>query len=363
MSSVATEPAEPGMAERPHPGQRHDSEPRPDRIPSGGEGHPRSRRIPFAKLVTYYTVTAVGFGLLIALVPDARRALVSPLPFSSWLAGTAPAQGTVPAEIVFGTESVATHLLHRTSILLLVLLSTLVPVVPVTWVYMLTRRLRFDRSLVQSMFLLPIVVAGILLVIRNSIAVAFGLVGIVAAVRFRNTLKDPKDAAYIFLALGIGLAAGVQAVDVALVMSLIFNLVVLTLWKFNIGSIYRGRYGRTGIFATGDEHLWIGQEFEARKEMREKLKKEAREMKSDGILLVHSPDARAARRVVEECLAEEARDWELVDIPAGPGTFSTLEYLVRLRRRTPPAELLGELDDRSVEEIASAEYIPFRRQR
>ena len=48
--------------------------------------------------------------------------------------------------------------------LLLLLVAYLVPVAPVSWVYMLTKRLRYDPSLVQSMFLLPIVVAGILLV-------------------------------------------------------------------------------------------------------------------------------------------------------------------------------------------------------
>ena len=35
-----------------------------------------------------------------------------------------------------------------------------------------------------------------------------GAAGVVAAVRFRNTLRDTKDAVYVFLAVGIGLAWG-----------------------------------------------------------------------------------------------------------------------------------------------------------
>src|SRR2546430_17115929 len=43
------------------------------------------------------------------------------------------------------------------------------------------------------------------------------------AVRFRNTLKDTKDAVYIFLALAVGVAAGVYAPTVAAVMSVMFR--------------------------------------------------------------------------------------------------------------------------------------------
>jgi polyphosphate kinase len=89
------------------------------------------------------------------------------------------------------------------------------------------------------------VVAGIVLIIRDSLALAFSLAGVVAAVRFRNTLKDTKDAVYIFLAVGIGLAAGVQALVVALILSILFNLVVFALWKLEARQVIR----RTDEFA------------------------------------------------------------------------------------------------------------------
>jgi hypothetical protein len=94
--------------------------------------------------------------------------------------------------------------------------------------------------------ILPIVVAGIALVVKNSLALAFSLAGIVAAVRFRNTLKDPRDAVYIFLVIAIGLSAGVQALDVALAMSLAFNFVVLLVWKHNVGRSTAGATGARG---------------------------------------------------------------------------------------------------------------------
>ena len=82
---------------------------------------------------------------------------------------------------------------------------------PVAWVYLLTRAKRgYQQSVVQLLIVLPTVVAGIVLLVKYSLALAFSLAGIVAAVRFRNTLDDSKDAVYVFLATAIGLAAAVN---------------------------------------------------------------------------------------------------------------------------------------------------------
>ena len=333
----------------------------PRRVGDGRNERPNRRSLtkPLAALFAYYATASVLLGLLVAEVPLAQRVLLSPLPFSSWGVDAAPASVSLPTAPVPPAD-VLLALVQRGATLLLLLVACLVPVAPVSWVYMLTKRLRYDPSLVQSMFLLPIVVAGILLVVQNSIAVAFGLVGVVAAVRFRNTLADPKDAAYIFLTLGIGLASGVQSVDVAMGMSFVFNVVVLTLWRFNIGSIYRGSYGRTGIFTIGRKEHWLAAGLDPDEEVRTKLKQEPESFDPDGILLVHTSDATAGRRVVEECLSEQARDWVLLDELPRSGRIVTLEYLLRLKRRHTAVELLAELDDRSLEEVAAAEYIPYR---
>src|SRR6185295_9772931 len=82
---------------------------------------------------------------------------------------------------------------------------------------------------------------------KNSLALSFGLGSILAAIKFRNTLDDTKDASFFFLTTGIGLAAGVQALGVALVLSLGFNLVVLGLWVLDIG---RAPVQMGGVLAT-----------------------------------------------------------------------------------------------------------------
>ena len=102
---------------------------------------------------------------------------------------------------------------------------------PLSWTYMGTRRKKgFDQAVAQTIVLLPIAVAGIVVVVQDSIALAFSLAGIVAAVRFRTTLKKVSDALYIFAAVGVGLACGVGAVGVAGLISGFFNFTILILW-------------------------------------------------------------------------------------------------------------------------------------
>ena len=59
--------------------------------------------------------------------------------------------------------------------------------------------------------------------------------GIAGAVRFKNSLKSSGDALYILLSVGIGLASGIGAVELALVMSLAFNYCFVVLWTSEYG--------------------------------------------------------------------------------------------------------------------------------
>jgi hypothetical protein len=124
---------------------------------------------------------------------------------------------------------------------LLTMFSAVILMLPVAWVYVLTRAKKgFSQSTVQTLIFLPIVVAGTVLLVRSSLALAFGLGGVVGAVAFRNRLQDPKDAIYIFLAISVGLAAGAQVMPVALAISMFFNLIVLVAWRADFGRMPAG---------------------------------------------------------------------------------------------------------------------------
>ena len=115
--------------------------------------------------------------------------------------------------------------------------------VPVSWVYFITSRARrIDQSFLQTIMILPIVVTGIAMIVVNSLALAFSLAGVVAAVRFRFTLNQPSDAMYIFVAIGIGLGSGIGALGVAAVISFTFVVATLIIWKLEYGKTLSGPF-------------------------------------------------------------------------------------------------------------------------
>ncbi|MGH7574920.1 MAG: DUF4956 domain-containing protein [Longimicrobiales bacterium] len=311
------------------------------------------------RLALYYVALITIAGLLIREFPLVRRALITPsIPVIGEGAALIMGQGEPPSWRT--TPALLAGLLDRTITTLLVIAGAVALAIPVAWTYMVTKRLRFDPGLVRSVVILPIAVAGIVLVVKNSLAIAFSLAGIVAAVRFRNTLKDPRDAVFVFLTIAIGIAAGVHALDVALVVSIGFNLAVLVLWTFQVGSLYGGAYGRTGVISIGDTSLLAAQTPAARRGIRRQLLDRALDMKIDGILLVHTTDPEMARHSVQDALTETARDWRLLGLVSRGDHVTTAEYFVRLAKRQTPADLIGALDEWSAH-IPAAEFIPFRR--
>ena len=196
-------------------------------------------RSSLSKVTLYYLLLA-GIGALVVVLSPQLAALLSPGTGvrPEGLQELAGAVGAAP-HLGFGAVGGAPGVAARA---LLVMLGALVLSAPIAWVYMMTKHeMAYDESVVHTVIILPIAVAGIVMIVQDRIALAFSLAGIVAAVRFRNTLKDTKDAVYIFLAIGVGLAAGVGALVVAFIMSVVFNLTVLVLWRFNIGDLYAFR--------------------------------------------------------------------------------------------------------------------------
>jgi len=115
--------------------------------------------------------------------------------------------------------------------------------IPVTWAYFITSRARrIDQSFVQTIIIMPVVVTGIAMIVMNSLALAFSLAGIVAAVRFRFSLNQPSDAMYIFASIGIGLGSGIGALGVATVISVAFVLATLIIWKLEYGKTLSGGF-------------------------------------------------------------------------------------------------------------------------
>lgn len=254
--------------------------------------------------------------------------------------------------------------LDETSLAISVAIAILAAVLlslPVAWVYQLTRAKRgYQQSVVQLLVVLPAIVAGIVLLVKYSVALAFSLAGIVAAVRFRNTLDDSKDAVYVFLATAIGLASAVN-LPVAAVMSVGFNLVSLGLWFTDFGSApveLDGRIAekrlkrakqlaRTGTFvARIDDEVFRNMTREQLEGVAERAWKRATATDAEPSsateelrLRISTNDQASMRRNIEVRLQEYTKQWRVGTIEMVDGV-SVVEYHVQLRKKTSPEELL-----------------------
>jgi hypothetical protein len=77
------------------------------------------------------------------------------------------------------------------------------------------RGLSYSRNMIHSIVLLSMIVTLVMLVVGDSVARAFGLVGALAIIRFRTVVRDARDTTFIFLALATGIAVGAHHYMVA----------------------------------------------------------------------------------------------------------------------------------------------------
>ena len=107
----------------------------------------------------------------------------------------------------------------------------------IAWTYMYTHAgLSYSRMFTQSLVLLTMIVALVMLVIGNNIVTAFGLLGALAIIRFRNVLKDTRDTVFVFLALVIGMGVGSFKPVVAVVGVIGVLLAAAVLWATSFGT-------------------------------------------------------------------------------------------------------------------------------
>jgi uncharacterized membrane protein YhiD involved in acid resistance len=105
------------------------------------------------------------------------------------------------------------------------------------WVYYFTHSgLSYSKAFVQSLILITVVVAIIMTVIGNNIITAFGLMGALAIIRFRNVVKDTRDIVFIFCSLVIGMAAGSQRYAVAIIGTVFLCLIIIYLHITSFGT-------------------------------------------------------------------------------------------------------------------------------
>jgi hypothetical protein len=184
------------------------------------------------RLTLYYLAIALVVFLAIKIWPEFRNYL--PVGGVEQLI-TQPSKNPLAGTEAIRAEHVA-NLGQSLFWLIVAIIGAFLCSLPVSWVYMSVRSgEEYDQSLVHTILVLPMVVTGIVIVVQNSLALAFSLAGIAGAVRFRNSLKSSGDALFILLAVGIGLSAGIGAVELAAVMSVMLSYCFTLLWMGEYG--------------------------------------------------------------------------------------------------------------------------------
>ncbi|MDP9201017.1 MAG: DUF4956 domain-containing protein [Gemmatimonadota bacterium] len=266
----------------------------------------------------------------------------------------------------------------------LILLGTLALMLPVTWVYMSARPIPgHNQAIVQTLIFLPLVVAGIVFIIQNSLALAFSLAGVMAAVRFRTTLRDTRDVVYIFLSIVVGFAAGVQSLAVGALISIVFNLIHLVTWRYDYGrnaltpsasSQWAGPL-QTLASPTGDHEIpdrdlvlsltpekadALAERFGRVSDVLGKKKSKPRYTSILTITTYHVPEVQAH---LERVLDKMTKRWNLDEVVTNTGRPSEIYYLIRLKKSVPRDDLLtavhqgadGMIDSANLETGGSVE--------
>jgi len=120
---------------------------------------------------------------------------------------------------------------------LLCFLCAVLVAIPVGTTYLGTHNNKTSGTIAKMIIGLPIVVTGLVLIVQNSLALAFSLAGIVAGagIRFRTNLKEFTDTLFFLVSIGIGISAGIGALGISFIMSLVFCYTILTIHAIEYG--------------------------------------------------------------------------------------------------------------------------------
>lgn len=349
-------------------------------------------RSPGGNLVSYFIIL---FGTLVVayfFVPWFRQVLVAPpgaAPGMNGMEGIdaldrAARQATGQAEAMFEDSISRTLIFGATS-----LIGALIFAAPIVRIYtVIMRQEGYDRSFVRMLAGLPVVVAGVVQVVRGDLALAFALAGIVAAVRFRTTVKDLQNAVFAFAAIGIGLAAGTGSFTLAALLSAIFSLLAYAMWKLNVGDVEPSlSVSHGGIYLSdalvpgvtqkpvvvGDASAINRLDGEKVSELQETIDRLADFVRADALrqkgkyntlMLVYTEEPEEAASIVEDVLDEHTDRWVKVEVigcdPNDDAELCVLEYLLRLKKKVDVGTMIHSLGAGEGHVLRTVEMKPMK---
>jgi hypothetical protein len=196
----------------------------------------------------------------------------------------------------------------------------------------------------------------------------------VAAVRFRTSLEDTRDAVFVFGVCALGLACGVN-VEFAAVLSVLFATIALILWYSDFGRTPPALDGlraeqhmqraleianRTSEFvARVDQEILESMAPAQLDALASRVKKRRASIEEgpnfNAVVTMHLTDGEAGQMIMERTLRERAKRYQLVRSDTENG-HAVLVYNVRTRKGLRPDELTEFLRRDGIPYLASIEW-------
>ena len=134
------------------------------------------------------------------------------------------------------------HIYHPSEIIVNLVISFILGII-ISLVYKKTHKgLSYSQSFLVTNIFVCVIVCMVIMIIGNSLARAFALVGALSIIRFRTVVKDTKDTAYIFWSLAAGMACGTGSYFLALAGTIIISGIAFILFFTNFGSIIKSEF-------------------------------------------------------------------------------------------------------------------------
>ena len=336
-----------------------------------------------ARIVFYYVGLGIAVAVTWAVLPPGGRAQVMGVMSSLIAFRPTGAPSGAPSIRLDATGMPAPDFVappfQSLIVVVIAITSAFLLALPVAWVYMFTRQRKGYRPAdVQALVLMPVVVAGVVVLVKSSLPLAFSLAGIVAAVRFRTNLEDSKDATFIFLATALGLACGVQ-IEVAAVMSVLFNAVVLILWTSDFARVPPALEGvrakrqlerataianRTSQFVARLDSEVLETLAPAQldalenrlRRRRSDLSGSGSDAKYDATMRILTTDASSLRAAVDPVLEAESKRWRCRGVSTNE-TGTSVEYELRMKKGYSRQSLADTVREKGAPFIVGIEIV------
>ena len=90
-----------------------------------------------------------------------------------------------------------------------------------------------QKSFTDTLIILCMLISVVMVIIGDSIARAFSLVGALSIIRFRTAIQDPRDIGFVFYALAAGMAVGAGNPSVAILATFLIGIIILCMYHWH----------------------------------------------------------------------------------------------------------------------------------